>query len=76
MLSLSAEERELWIDTLGGRIRRKVELLVEIDTIPEIESEVQERSSRTCPESADGHESPDVSRPTSRPTNPGTEEKH
>jgi hypothetical protein len=76
MLSLSPEERELWIDALGARIRRKVELLVGINTIPEIEPEVEERSSRTCPDSADGHDSPEVFRPPSRSTNLGTEEKH
>jgi hypothetical protein len=75
-LSLSPEERDLLIDALGGRIRRHVEILVGVDTSPEIESELEATSSRERPESAHRHDDPDVSGSLRSRSNWRMEEKH
>jgi hypothetical protein len=72
----SEEEHERWIDPLGGRIRRHVERLVDVDTALEIASEVDAMSNRERPESAQRHDDPHVSRPAPPRTSLGTEETH
>jgi hypothetical protein len=76
MPGLSNEERERWIDALGGRIRWHVERLVGFYPATEIKSDVDAGSNGQHPESEDRHDAPDVSRPVPPRTNLGIEEKH
>jgi hypothetical protein len=76
MHGLSQEERERWINALGGRILWHVEMLVGFDPATEIESDVDATSNGERPESAHGHDTPDVSGPAPPRTNPESEEKH
>jgi hypothetical protein len=74
-LNLSNEERESWIEALGSRFRRHVEMLVEVDTDREIESEVGAPSNQRGTESAHPQDDPRVTRPAPPPTNHGIEEE-
>jgi hypothetical protein len=74
-LSLSREERELWIEALSGRIGRRVEILIGFDTTHEIESDVGAVANPGEPVSAHHRDEPHVSRPGPPPTNQGIEEK-
>jgi hypothetical protein len=75
MPGLLQEERERWIDALGGRIRRHVQRLVGLDPSTEIESAVDVTSNGQPPDSEDRDDAPDVSGPAPPRTNQAIEEE-
>jgi hypothetical protein len=74
-LNLSNEERERWIEALSSRLRRHVEMLVEVDTDRAIESEVGAASNQRGTESAHPQDNPRVTRSAPPPTNQEIEEE-